>query len=104
MPSFFEIPLRPGQPQSMTIALANVTYALKLTWFDASNFWLMDIMDISGNVLIAGVPLVTGANLLAQYASVGIIGELWVATDGAPDALPTFSNLGSTSHLYYIER
>lgn len=44
--------------------------------------------------------MITGANLLEQYAYLGIDVDLRVQTDNDPDKLPTFENLGITSHLY----
>jgi hypothetical protein len=97
----FEIPLSP-QPQTMTIALGAAAYQLRF-FFDnaADGGWLMDISDASGAPLVCGIPLVTGSDLLAQYAYLGLGGALFVRTDGNPDAVPTFGNLGVGSHLYW---
>ena len=62
----------------------------------------MDIGDVNGNPLVSGIALVTGADLLGQYAYLGIGGQLIVMTDGDPSAIPTFTNLGIESHLYYV--
>jgi len=56
----------------------------------------------TGALLIAGIALVTGTDLLGQYAYVGIGGALYVATDGNPDAVPTFDNLGGSCKLYWV--
>lgn len=64
--------------------------------------WVLQIADQSGNVLVSGIPLVTGANLLAQYAHLGFSGGLYVQTTNNPDAVPTFSNLGSDALLYWV--
>lgn len=101
MSSTFEIPLT-AQPQTFLVALAGVQYQFTLFWRDTTNGgWILDIADATGNPLITGMPLVTGVNLLAQYAYVGIPGELWVQTDAA-DAPPTYTNLGTESHLYFV--
>lgn len=101
MSSTFEIPLT-AQPQDFFVALAGVQYSFKLRWRDDPNGgWVLDIADSSGNALISGIPLVTGVDLLAQYKYVGIGVELWVQTDAA-DAPPTYTNLGSASHLYAV--
>jgi hypothetical protein len=98
-----EIPLQP-QPQRFTISLANVFYGFYVQWREKAQQWIMDISDRDGNLLIAGVPLLPGADLLAQYQYLGIDGELWVASDGVPDISPTYSNLGVGSHLYFLVR
>lgn len=103
MATFWEIPLLAGQPQSLTVALSGVTYGLTLKWFELASAWLLDIADSNGNPIVVGIPLVTGCDLLGQYDHLGFVGQLWCATDGAPDAPPQFANLGDTSHLYYVE-
>lgn len=103
MPTYWEIPLKVGQPQALTITLGSDTYGLTVKWFDLAGVWVVDIADVDGNVLVAGIPLVTGADLLAQYRHLGFTGGLWVGTDGDPAALPTFANLGDTAHLYWVQ-
>lgn len=97
----FEIPLT-AQPQTFTIALVSVQYQFTLAWRDTDGGgWFLDIADASGNALLSGIPLVTGVDLLAQYGYLGFGFELWVQTDAA-DAPPTFTNLGTQSHLYCV--
>lgn len=96
----YEIPLSPN-PQSFTISLSGTEYRLTVQWRDAEGAgWVVDIADTSGNPIIQGIPLVTGVNLLDQYAYL-ISGVLWVQTTADPDAVPTFDNLGIGSHLYW---
>lgn len=100
MASTFEIPLT-AVPQDFTITLVGVVYKFTLTWRDLAGGWFLDIADASGNALLSGIPLVTGVNLLAQHSYLGFRFELWVQTDAA-DAPPTFTNLGTESHLYCV--
>jgi hypothetical protein len=98
----FEIPLTP-QSQQFLITLSGMQYQMSVTWRDAvSGGWFLDIADAGGNQIVSGIPLVTGVDLLAQYAYLGINGQLWVATDGNPTAVPIYQNLGVASHLYFI--
>jgi hypothetical protein len=101
--STYEIPLT-SQSQTFSIALAGVQYQMALTWRDApaGREWFLDIADASGNAILSGIPLVTGADLLAQYSYMNFGGQLWVVTDGDPTSIPTFSNLGSSAHLYFV--
>jgi predicted Zn-dependent protease with MMP-like domain len=96
-----EIPLS-GQAQSFQVVILNVTYVFTLIWRDAASEWVLDIADVNTNPLIQGIPLVTGGDLLGQYAYLGLGFQLWVATDGEPDAVPTFANLGTQAHLYAV--
>ncbi len=64
--------------------------------------WVLDIADVDGNPIAFGLPLVTGHDLLGQYAYLGIAGELVVQSDADIYAPPTFDNLGTESHLYFV--
>jgi hypothetical protein len=99
MSSTFEIPLTPAQ-QTFLISLAGVQYTFALQWRDPAG-WFLDVADSTGNPLVGGIPLVTGINLLGQYAYLNFGFELWVQTDAA-DATPTYANLGLQSHLYAV--
>lgn len=100
MSTVLEIPLS-AQSQTFQITLSGKAYRLAVTWRDPYG-WFLDITRVDGAALVSGVPLVTGADLLAQYAYLGIPGKLVVVSDGDPYAVPTFGNLGTGSHLYYV--
>lgn len=105
--SVFRIPLLPT-PQRFAITLVGVTYTLCFQFrnpysFDGSEGdWIMDIGDSMGNPMVCGIPLVTGADLLAQYAYLGFPGQLWIWTDGVRDAVPSYLGLGLSSHLFFV--
>lgn len=102
MAMVYEVPLSP-KAQTFSIALAGVSYQVTLMWRDAEGGgWFLDFASATGTPILQGVPLVTGADLLAQYAHLGFSGSLVVQTDHDPDATPTFTNLGDLSHLYFI--
>jgi hypothetical protein len=102
MGTYFTVPLQ-SQPQTMTIALSGVTYTLALNYRNVDQGgWVLDIGDSNNVPIVQGLPLVTGANLLAQYAYLGFVGALWVQTLDDPDAVPTFENLGSDGLLFYV--
>jgi hypothetical protein len=97
--AIFEVPLN-GQPQTLQITLSNIVYQLTVQWRNSAG-WVLDIATQTGVPIIHGIPLVTGADLLAQYRYLGILGSLVVSTDANPDAVPTYANLGTASHLYF---
>lgn len=98
--SVFEIPMN-GKAQEFSITLAGVQYNLTLVWNSVSSAWIMDIADSNDDPLLSGVPIVTGADILAQFEYIGISGELYVQTDSDPNVMPTYENFGTDSHLYF---
>jgi hypothetical protein len=97
----FEIPLSP-QAQVMTITLAGIAYQVAIHWCAPMQAWVADFADTSENPILQGVPIVTGTDLLDQFAYLNFGGELIAQTDHAVDAVPTFANLGSNGHLYFV--
>lgn len=98
----YEIPLSPN-PQVFGIVLSGTSYRMTFVYRDAPGAgWVMDIADANDNPLVCGIPLVTGIDLLSQYRYLGFVGGLVVDSDGNPDDVPTYDNLGITSHLWYI--
>ena len=100
MPTY-EIPLKP-QPQMFQIPLAGTTYKFTILWNVVIGCWVLDIASSESVPLLQGLPLVTGADLLAPHQHLGFDGSLFVMTDGDVDAIPTFVNLGSTGHLRFV--
>ncbi|HHT7529153.1 TPA: phage baseplate plug family protein [Raoultella planticola] len=96
---FNEIPLTADNQQFSTI-LAGVTYQIRIIWREP--YWVMDIANSSGAQVVKGVPLVTGADLLAQYAYMGFGFRLAVICDVAGQDYPTQTDLGTGSHLLAI--
>lgn len=98
----YEIPLT-ATPQKFSVDLSGTTYQLTVKYHDVEmGGWVVDIADASGNALVNGIPLVTGCNLLEQYAYLEFGGKLMVQTSNDPDAVPTWGNLGDKSHLYWV--
>lgn len=97
----FEIPLGPA-PRKQAITLAGVAYTLRTRWCDPVKSWVLDILDVNEAPVLQGLPLVTGVDLLDQFAYLGVGGQLIAQTDHDKDSPPTFSNLGSTGHLYFV--
>jgi hypothetical protein len=97
----YEIPLS-AQPQLFNIQLAGVTYFLTLRWNITGSCWSLDIADQDRVAMLSGIPLVTGADLLGQYAYMKFGGMLIVQTDGDTDAVPTLENLGTAGRLFFV--
>lgn len=104
MATIVEIPLSAAAPQTFNIGLAGVEYRLTLIWQQAAQGgWVLDIAEAGGAPILAGLPLVTGVDLLAQHRHLGIGGQLRVISDTSPDAVPGFADLGVTGRLYFMD-
>lgn len=98
----FEIPLSPT-PQRFGITLLQVSYQMTVRYRAAADGgWFLDIATAEGVPILSGIPLVTGADLLAQYVHLRFGFQLVCQTDHDPDAVPTFENLGVTSHVFVV--
>lgn len=96
-----EIPLT-ADNQIFSIQLGEQSLKLRLIYRDAAG-WVMDIMDNRGESIVLGIPLVVGANLLEPYSHLGLSGGLMVVSDDEAHEYPTKTNLGSGSHLYFVQ-
>lgn len=112
MTTIYEIPLTPS-PQSFNIALPisftvpaiSNAYRLVFQYQDSQigmGGWTVDIYDGNGEPMLCGVPLITGADLLAQFAYLNFGAQMIVYSDGQPDLPPTFDNLGIGSHVLWV--
>lgn len=97
----YVVPLS-STPQTLSIALAGTTYRLRVSWNWVGQSWVLDLADVNESAIIDGIPLVTGADLLAQYGYLNLGGQLVVQTTNDATAVPTFSDLGTQSNLYFV--
>ena len=96
----YEIPTGPSQC-TMTVALGGTTYGMRLAFADApEGGWFLDLSDVQGNPLLCGAPLVEGADILGQYAYLGVPGHMWVMREAGSADL-SYDNLSVTWHLLY---
>lgn len=101
------VPTQP-QAQQIQITLGSVAYNLVLRWNVPNDSWMMDVLDDGGNQVLSGVPLVTGADLLEQFAYLSIggsvgAGQMQAQTTSDTFAVPTYPNLGGDGNLYWLQ-
>ena len=101
MSTAYEIPLTPS-PQTFSASLGGTVYQITLLWNSVGGFWVIDIADQNGGVILQGIPLVANVDLLEQFAYLGFGGKLVVQTDGNPLVDSTLDNLGVNSHVYFV--
>lgn len=97
----YEIPLTAGA-QQFYIVLAGTQYSLTLYWCDPATCWVLDIDTAAGGSILKALPVVPGIDLLGQYPHLNFGGQLRVQVDGATEATPAYTDLGSAAHLYFI--
>lgn len=89
--------------QAMTLSLPSGDYRLTIRWYDSEEAgWTLDLADPDGTPLLSTIPLVTGADLLAQHRHLGLDAQLIVASDSQVDRVPGFADLGVSTQLYVI--
>lgn len=92
-----EIPLT-ADNQAFATTINGTVYHLSITWRGV--YWVLDLSDSNGDAIISGMPMVTGADLLAQYRYMNLGFSLVVLCDVAGQENPTQFDLGTFSHLY----
>jgi hypothetical protein len=98
----YEISLS-AQPQQFQVSLGGVLYTLFVRWCPPASAWMLDIYASDGiTAIVTGCPLVTGTDLLVQYAYLGIKGKLVVQSDVDVNLVPAFDELGVSGHLYFL--
>ena len=103
------IPLTNAPNQQLSVALnvdgAVLRLNLAITFSEMAQYWLISISDAQNNLLLSGIPLITGAwpaaNLLAQQAYMKI-GSAYVINLGmVADDYPTDAELGQSFILLW---
>ena len=98
----YEIPLSPVA-QRFPILLNGMRLHITMAWRNVGGAgWVIDLHDMADAPIVQGIPLVTGADLLAQFKHLGIPGGIFASTDGDMDAVPTFTNIGIDSHVWFM--
>jgi hypothetical protein len=101
--NWFLIPLQ-NYPISFQIALSGTNYQMTVKWNDSPDAgWQFDLENSDTNTpLLFGAPFVCGTDLLSGLEYLGVNGSLVVYTDGNEAAVPTYTNLGIDSNLYFV--
>lgn len=99
--SAFPLPVS-SSAQSFFVQLVNISYKITLRWNAVAIAWVMDIASQDEVPLVQGIPIVTGVDLLAPYAYLGIGGGIIAITEGDQDKVPTFDNLGKGGDVFFV--
>lgn len=91
----------PNQAFSVTLSIddAPVTLQLRIRFSEMAGYWTLTIKDASGVLLLDSVPMLAGAypaaNILGQFAYLGIGSAYVVNASGVEEDSPSSTNLGS---------
>lgn len=103
------VPLTNDPQQTLSVSLNVDGSVLRLQLFvyfsEMAQYWLMNISDASGNLLISSMPLVTGdwpaANLLAQFGYLEIGSAYIINLGQVSDDYPAADELGDSFSLIW---
>lgn len=96
------IPMIPDPSRRLETSLNNERFFLQQTFNPNSQSWSFDLEDSSSKIF-AGIPLITGTNILNPLRRLGSrIGQLWLSDLTGKYADPTIENLGNTMRLLHI--
>lgn len=92
------IPLEAGS-QTLAVPLGGVTYRMRIWWRESVKpAWMLDLSSDDGTALVSGLPMLPGADLLAQHKHLGVAGVLYVLADSDI----TYDSLGTSTRLYFL--
>lgn len=91
-----EIPLQP-QNQTFSTTIAGTIFKMTVIW--RVECWFIDIYSSDGTLIVGGIPMVTGADLLGQYSYLNLGFSLFVVCSVQGQDYPTENDLGTGSHL-----
>ncbi len=90
------IPFTDGPSFLEQVTLDGTPYRLKLYWNSRNAFWSIAFFDVEDVLILGGIPLLQGINLLKGHPDRGLPpGELWVidpAVDFADASYKDFIN------------
>jgi hypothetical protein len=95
-----EIPLRSDASQTFEVELEGSIYFCRVIWNERLQYWTIGISDVDRNVLVDGVPLLIGVDVIEQYG-LGIGGLFMVDSEGE-GAEATFDNVGNRVKLIHL--
>lgn len=107
------IPVTNYPDQPFRIELDGITFAMRVWWSDYDDNvkllvgddiqgqWYMDFVSTDGSIVMDGMALVTGCDMLEPYAFDGL-GGLWLVDDNGKATDPGLDDLGVNHSLIYV--
>lgn len=96
----FQSPV-PGPYTASTVVLDGLSYTFEFRWSFRYERFTLNIYDVQGELIAAGIKLVAGDNLLTPFSNVGLPpGKLRVVQQPTQDP-PSLETLGVSAWLVY---
>jgi hypothetical protein len=95
-----EIPLTNDVSQTFSTDLNGTNYNFRVIWNERLGVWSMTIYDVDFNVIIAGVALLIGTDIIKSLNS--SIGGMVVADSDGTNRDATVDDLGTRVKLIYL--
>jgi hypothetical protein len=96
------IPTLPYYSYTEQVTIENVVYILRFNWNYRQQSWHLDVFDKDKVLLVSGIRLVKGLNILRPYQYLPIpLGEILIGEDGNPYGDVADGALGTTAFVYY---
>lgn len=104
MLTFVPIAVPDASYSEMPLTLRGVTYTFTMRYNPRSNGWTADWQDYSGTVLVAGMPIKNGRNLLQPYLKTTKLpyGALFVLDTTGQNQDPALNSFQSTHQLVFV--
>lgn len=103
------VPLTNAPFQTLNVSLnvdgSVLRLGLDVYYSEMAQYWVMDIYDASGKLILSSLPMLTGswpaANLLAQYGYLKIGSAYLINLGQVPDDYPNANELGNAFLLVW---
>lgn len=95
------LPFTTDPAQTVTVQLGTRSLTFDLQWNDRRSWWTMTITDApTSTILIEGIPLVLGSDLLRAY-DLGL-GHFIVIDETSTATEATSASLGTSTNVYWF--
>lgn len=89
---------------NFTLSLSGARYIFEMQFNTRSDRYYLSLYDAGGQVIVLGVPLLTGRALLDQYRTRPVPpGSLFVVDTTGQEQPPTLGSFATTHALLYVE-
>ncbi len=101
------VPLRGIPNNSTTYRLPiddqNISLTLRLTYNEIAGYWMMDLTNEDGQMLVSGLPVIPAQNILEQYRYMQIGSAYVLPKSKVEDQWPGYESLTSDWYLVWSD-